>query len=403
MTEELPRKNLLLFGAGKIGRSFIAQIFSLSGYQITFVEANRELVWLLNQRESYPVVIKSDSVQTILIRNFRAIHIDEKEEIIDEIAKCELCAVSVGAVGFDSVSALLAEGITKRYHLTPHYPLDIILAENLRNAGIIFEKRVSELIGEKVPVQRFCGFIETSIGKMVPLLKEKDLNEDPLMVFAEPYNTLILDAEAFRNPVPLVEGLAAKKNMKAWVDRKLFIHNLGHASLAYLSWISNPTWKYTWECLENPNIRNDVRETMLESARILKALHPEIFEMRDLTDHIDDLLHRFANKALGDTVYRVGCDLPRKLGPEDRMIPVIRFGSRHNLPYQRVLKVLCAAVFFDAKDENGNRHPADEEFLHKFNRNIKKIMIQHCSFDYSHDFTIVEEAIQLTNTLITHE
>ena len=32
---------------------------------------------------------------------------------------------------------------------------------------------------------------------------------------------------------PDVKGLAPKKNIKAWVDRKAFIHNLGHATAAY--------------------------------------------------------------------------------------------------------------------------------------------------------------------------
>lgn len=403
MTEELPQKSLLLFGAGKIGRSFIAQIFSLSGYKITFVEANLELVRLLNQRRTYPVEVKSDSEKTILIQNFRALHVDEKDKIFAEVAQCNLCAVSVGTGGFDSVAMLLSGGISRRYNFSPHAPLDIILAENLRNAGRVFEERIVKQIGDLIPVKTFCGFIETSIGKMVPLMKEEDIKEDPLKVFAEPYNTLIVDAEAFKNPVPVVEGLEPRKNMKAWVDRKLFIHNLGHVSLAYLSWLTDPNWKFTWECLENRKIKNEVRATMLESARILQAMHPGIFEIKDLTDHIDDLLHRFANKALGDTVYRVGCDLPRKLGPDDRLVPVVKFGFRNALPYHRVLKVLCASVFFDGRDENGNRHPADEKFLHKFNRNIKDILIQHCSFDFSEYFTLVEEAIQLTNTLISHE
>ena len=37
-------------------------------------------------------------------------------------------------------------------------------------------------------------------------------------------------------------------------------------------------------------------------------------------DHIDDLLGRFTNSALGDTCQRVGGDPARKLSPEDRLI-----------------------------------------------------------------------------------
>ncbi|NJK84846.1 MAG: hypothetical protein HC906_01560 [Bacteroidales bacterium] len=78
------------------------------------------------------------------------------------------------------------------------------------------------------------GLVETSIGKMVPIMTSKDIEEDLLQVFAEPYNTLILDKNGFKNPIPDIRGLAPKVNMKAWVDRKSFIHNLGHAVAAYI-------------------------------------------------------------------------------------------------------------------------------------------------------------------------
>jgi mannitol-1-phosphate 5-dehydrogenase len=42
-------------------------------------------------------------------------------------------------------------------------------------------------------LDEYVGLIETSIGKMVPIMPEKELERDPLMVYAEPYNTLIVD------------------------------------------------------------------------------------------------------------------------------------------------------------------------------------------------------------------
>ena len=83
------------------------------------------------------------------------------------------------------------------------------------------------------PVESMVGLIETSIGKMVPIMPLAELEKDPLVVFAEPYNTLILDGKGFKSPIPEIKGLAPKSNIKAWVDRKAFIHNLGHATAAY--------------------------------------------------------------------------------------------------------------------------------------------------------------------------
>ena len=43
------------------------------------------------------------------------------------------------------------------------------------------------------------GLIETSIGKMVPIMTTAEQMKDPLVVYAEPYNTLILDGKGFRD------------------------------------------------------------------------------------------------------------------------------------------------------------------------------------------------------------
>ena len=47
--------NFVQFGGGNIGRSFIALLFSQAGYNVTFIDVNKELVQLLNERGSYPV------------------------------------------------------------------------------------------------------------------------------------------------------------------------------------------------------------------------------------------------------------------------------------------------------------------------------------------------------------
>jgi mannitol-1-phosphate 5-dehydrogenase len=224
-----------------------------------------------------------------------------------------------------------------------------------------------------------AGLIETSIGKMVPIMPKKDVEDDILQVFAEPYNTLILDKKAFKNTIPEIEGLAPKENMKAWVDRKLFIHNLGHAAVAYLGYSYNAGFKYLYEALAVPEIYTEVRETMLQSANLLLAKYPDEFTTDSLTTHIDDLLFRFQNKALGDTIFRVGCDLQRKLGPNDRIAGAINLAIELGLPYNKIFNVLEKATTFRASGDDGQMLPADAEFAKLFETGgIQAILARVC-------------------------
>ena len=377
-------KKLLLFGAGKIGRSFIGQLFGKSGYEIIFADIDANIVALLNKASSYKVITVDNNhpekEDEYTVENVSALHLSEKEKIINSIVEADIIALSVGKRGLLGLSELIANGISKRYKIRKDQPVDIILAENVRNAaGLLREELKKYVTG--VPMNEFVGLVETSIGKMVPIMTEEQLSLDPLTVVAESYNSLIVDALAFRNVIPEVDGLAPKKNMKAWVDRKIFIHNMGHATLAYHANFLNPELIYTWEALEIDELRDITRKTMIQSMNILMALYPDEFTKKQLTEHIDDLLDRFSNKALGDTIFRVGCDLSRKLNKDDRLMVPIIAGIQTGKDYSLILEAWVKGCFFKATDKRGKMTPEDEKFKINFAENPILILSDHCKFD----------------------
>lgn len=372
-------KKLVLFGAGKIGRSFIGQVFSRSGYEVVFVDIDKDLIYHLNKEKCYRVIIKSRAEdETLLIKNVRGIHLGDEEMIVEELAGASLAAVSVGQQGLPSAIPIIARSLLVRWQHHREWPLDIIIAENMRNADQYIEAELIKLLPYDFPIKTMLGLVETSIGKMVPIMTRKDMEEDPLQVFAEPYNSLIVAKNGFKNGIPIVKDLAPKENIKAWVDRKLFIHNLGHATAAYLGFKKNPKWIFIFEALADSEIYESTRQTMLQSADILMGLYPGEFTFSQLKEHIYDLLERFQNKALGDTIFRVGCDLYRKLSPEDRLVAPINAAINGNKQYDRIYRVLEAAVSFRATDENGKFFPADERFFQETGSGIDYILKKIC-------------------------
>lgn len=396
---QISPKKLVLFGAGKIGRSFIGQLFSRGGYEVVFIDVFKPIIDELNRRGNYNVIIKTEKEEIINIKNVRGLFAGEDQEVINEIATTDILAVSVGLNGLATTIPLIAKGLIKRYKIDNEYPLDIIIAENLRNASEYLNVELRKFLPPWFPVDRFVGTIETSIGKMVPIMPKKDMEEDILQVFAEPYNTLILDKKAFKNSIPRIEGLAPKENIKAWVDRKLFIHNLGHASAAYVGHLYNPGFTYIYEALSFPEIHKFVRETMMQAANILLIKYPDEFSTGMLVDHIDDLLYRFQNKALGDTIFRVGCDLFRKLGPEDRLAGSIKLAKELNQPYERILFVLVCACRFRATDEGGNVFTGDIGFDKLLLGGIKQILKSICGFGINIDKEVFLQAEKINKSL----
>ncbi len=402
--ESIKKNKLVLFGAGKIGRSFIGQLFSSGGYEVVFVDVYKPIIDELNHRGNYNVIIKSENEQILNIKNVRGVYAYDEPKVVHEVATAGILAVSVGINGLINIFPLLAKGLLMRFQSDRENALDIIIAENMRNADAYFKVQLLKYLPETYPFDKLVGLIETSIGKMVPIMKKKDIDEDILQIYAEPYNTLILNRRGFKNQIPDIKGLAPKENMKAWVDRKLFIHNLGHSAAAYIGNLHNPQFIYLYEALAVPELFSYVRGTMLQSAEILLQKYPDEFTPEDLIEHIDDLLLRFQNKALGDTIFRVGCDLSRKLGSEDRLAGAIHNALGLNLRYDKILFALVCGCHFRATDEEGNMLKEDIRFVKLYENGIESVLKNVCGFDiirYKRVFTeakAIDERIRISGS-----
>jgi len=389
-------RKIVIFGAGKIGRSFIGQLFGCNGYNVVFVDVDPGIIALLNQQGNYRVVIKGEKEQEIIVPNVQAISAFDKDKVADAVSTAAIIAVSVGKNALEKVVPLIAEGLMRRYRIDPRVPLDIILAENMRSAADFVKELLAKYLPSTYPVDTLVGLIETSIGKMVPIITAADLEKDLLVVFAEPYNTLILDGAGFKLPIPEIKGLAPKNNIKAWVDRKAFIHNLGHATAAYYGHFLHPEAVYICEVLDDKNTIEFTRGVMIQSAEVLLSVYPEDFTRADLMDHIDDLLYRFRNRALKDTIYRVGQDLARKLGSDDRFMGVIHLAVQFGKPFDKILEAMSYGLCFKVRDESGHPFPGDLSFLNQIAADFEGTVIDKLGYDPVKDRPVIDKLKMLS-------
>jgi mannitol-1-phosphate 5-dehydrogenase len=111
---------------------------------------------------------------------------------------------------------------------------------------------------------------------------------------------------------------------------------------------------------------------MWESASALIRRYPDEFDEANQRDHVEDLLSRFGNRALGDTVYRVGRDLPRKLSRDDRLVGALLLDAEEEIPAPAATLATAAGFLFRGADERKAMFPADEEFSNELERRGEK-------------------------------
>ena len=153
--------------------------------------------------------------------------------------------------------------------------------------------------------------MDASIGRMVPVVTDELRAADPLMVGAEEYAELPVDAKGFRGPLPEIKNLRPAENFGYYARRKLFVHNMLHALAAYLGALSGH--EYIWQCVEDRAIAGVLSQAL---SCIAPALEGEYGVPRAQTEqHGRELLARFANPRPGDTVARVGREHPPQALP----------------------------------------------------------------------------------------
>ena len=88
---------LVQFGAGNIGRSFIAQLFNAAGYKVIFIDVNPDLLKLLNERGCYKVNIVGDRDEVFIVSNISAIDGRDIAAVAAAIADADIASTAVGS------------------------------------------------------------------------------------------------------------------------------------------------------------------------------------------------------------------------------------------------------------------------------------------------------------------
>ena len=341
-----------MYGAGNIGRGFIGQVFSDAGYRVGFVDINKEVIERLNLDGEYPVnVVTSGENTELTVKNVYGIDGADLEKVSDEIASCELMATAIGVNVLKFIAKPIAEGIKKRA-ASGAAPLNIIICENLIGAdeylrGLI-EKEIPELT-EYIRVN--VGFIEASIGRMVPVMTEEKKKGNPLRVYVEPYNILPVDKTAFKGEmVNDVSNLYPFSPFNLFIQRKLFMHNMSHAICAYLGFLRDYT--YIYEAVADFDIKYVAYKAL--TAMAVAVSEENSTDIKMLLDHADNLLYRFTNTALADTVARVGKDTKRKLGGNDRLIGAIKLAEKHGVDAGYICIGVAAGMLFNPEGDDSS-------------------------------------------------
>ncbi|MCQ2140721.1 MAG: mannitol-1-phosphate 5-dehydrogenase [Bacteroidales bacterium] len=337
-------KKAIQFGAGNIGRGFIGAVLAEAGYEVVFADVVEELLTNINSRKEYTVHVTDAVSRDIDIKGIRAVN-SNSPEAVQEVVDAEVITTAVGLRILKFVAPAIAKGLVARKAAGNEAPLNVIACENgLRATSQLKELVFAQLDAETAAwAESHVGFPDAAVDRIVPPVR----CEIPLDVAVEEYFEWDVEKSSFVGEIPQIPGMTPVDNLLAYVERKLFTLNTGHATAAYLGKLRGIST--IGESIADPVVAPIVKAAMQQSGEGLVKKFG--FDHDAHFAYIEKILKRFSNPFLRDECNRVGREPLRKLAPNDRLILPMMTAKSFGLPYDKLLLAIGGALHFENPED----------------------------------------------------
>lgn len=337
-------KKAIQFGAGNIGRGFIGAVLAGAGYEVVFADVVEDLLTNINSRKEYTVHVTDSESYDIDIKGIRAVN-SNSAEAVQEVVDAEVITTAVGLRILKFVAPAIAKGLVARKAAGNEAPLNVIACENgLRATSQLKELVFAQLDAETAAwAESHVGFPDAAVDRIVPPVR----CEIPLDVAVEEYFEWDVERASFVGEIPQIPGMTPVDNLLAYVERKLFTLNTGHATAAYLGKLKGIST--IGESIADPVIAPIVKAVMQQSGEGLVKKFG--FDHDAHFAYIEKILKRFSNPFLRDECNRVGREPLRKLAPNDRLILPMMTAKGFGLPYDKILLAIGGALHFENPED----------------------------------------------------
>lgn len=340
---------IVVFGAGATGRGHVGLLAWQAGFEIVFVDKDAALVEVLRRAGRYTVHLYGDGHQQVEVTGFRVLHSADRDAIAREVADADLVLTAVFDQNLPDVAATLARAVGLCRLSGRHAPLNCIACENMMDSSSTLGAHVrSHLSGDDLCfLEEHLGFPDCMISRVVPRPEP-----DPLVILTEDYNEWTARAEAFKGPrPPELAALELVRNQTARLERKLMIHNGGHAICGYFGF--HRGHRYIHEAVADPFVAEHVVGALDEIGEVVRRRHG--FTAESIQEYKADLGRRGAIAELRDQVLRVVRDPIRKLSARERLVAPALLAVEYGLPRRWIVQGIVAALKY--------QHPADAQSL----------------------------------------
>jgi mannitol-1-phosphate 5-dehydrogenase len=337
---------VVVFGAGATGRGHVGLLAWQAGAQVTFVDIKPDLIRSLREAGSYQVnVYNGRMCQSTQVTGADYLFASERDAVAQQMASADLVLTSVFDQNLADVAITVAMAARFCREAGRRTPLNFIACENMQTSSSTLGRHLRErLSGEDLKFcERFFGFPDSMISRVVP-----QPETDPLVITAEDYNEWTARRSDFKGePLAWLPCLDLVDNQDARLERKLFLHNGGHAVCGYFGF--HYGHRFIHEAVADHRVASQVIAACDQIGEVVRRKYG--FSPETIKEYKEDLYRRGAIPEMRDQILRVVRQPLRKLGAQERLIGPARLAVEYGLPRDGIVRGIVAALKYRHRDD----------------------------------------------------
>lgn len=317
---------VVVIGAGKTGRGFIARLLQESGKEVVFIDKDVELVKSLTEKKEYDIRFFGNTREVYRVNNFEAYTWDAEEvkEIFEN--QVEFILVSVGGQNLKDVGMELARVLAENKY---YY---IVAAENASKPAVTLKTAIGR---EKVAVSEATVFCTT-------------IEDEGIHISSENYPYLQCNGDLLNGYVPEAKNIKTISNFADFLTRKLYTYNAASCIIAYLGWKKGYT-NYADAANDEEILKLLDKNYEITNRVLCKEFG---FDLQDQTEFAKLSKEKFCDRTIVDTIARNAREPQRKLADNERIMGPIKLMYKYGEDASVLERTAAAAIEYDNEGED---------------------------------------------------
>lgn len=330
-------RNVMIIGAGRLGKGYFGEVFDAAGWHVTFVDSDARVIEELRvQQEVRVTVLTTDEILDRRLKDYDALLLSDSEEVGLALRQTDVVMLPLYPEDFPSAAVSLAPALAAVAHEQPGHQLTFICVTNKNHIIDVIEKTFVEALPDEQTREWFRSRVVVR-DSIVRRATDAEAAWSTSLVSTAVAPLLIQGP--LNHDISEVEWLDLRDNIEVLKDVKIFTINSAHAATAYAGAARGHQ--------TIPQAAGD--PVVADLARRVKASIDEAILLEyDVTqDELRDLEYLpKAKHEIADSIRRVAYDPIRKLGPHDRFVGASRICRAHGIDDDPIAEAMAYAMLY---------------------------------------------------------